>query len=56
MNKTTTSLAIITTLLACSAAHAHVVLPAGGANVGSHYDAAFRVGHACKDSKATTAI
>lgn len=56
MNKTQTALTLITTLLACSAAQAHVVLPAGGANVGSNYDAAFRVGHACKDAKATTAI
>ena len=56
MKKTNTSLAILTAMLACSAAQAHVVLPAGGANVGSNYDAAFRVGHACKDAKATTAI
>lgn len=32
------------------------MLPAGGANVGSTYDAAFRVGHACKDAKTTTAV
>ena len=56
MNKTTHTLALFSALLAGSAAQAHVVLPAGGANVGSNYDAAFRVGHACKDAKATTAI
>ncbi|WP_228529701.1 copper chaperone PCu(A)C [Diaphorobacter caeni] len=56
MKNTSSALTIITALLATAAAHAHVVLPAGGANVGSPYDAAFRVGHACKDTKATTAI
>ena len=43
-------------LLTGTAAQAHIVLPAGGANVGSTYDAAFRVGHACKDAKTTTAV
>lgn len=35
---------------------AHVTLPPGGATVGSDYEAAFRVGHACKDAKSTTGI
>jgi len=37
-------------------ADAHVVLPPGGAAAGSTYAAAFKVGHACKDAKATTAL
>jgi len=43
-------------LLASTAAGAHVTLPPGGATAGSDYDAAFRVGHACKDAQATTGI
>jgi len=38
------------------ALHAHVTLPPGGAAAGSEYAASFRVGHACKDASATTAI
>jgi hypothetical protein len=37
-------------------AFAHVTLPPGGATAGSTYDAAFRVGHACKDAGSTTGI
>ena len=50
------------TLAACvmvagtTAALAHVTLPPGGATVGSDYDAAFRVGHACEGAKATTGL
>ena len=45
-------------LLAGSAAAvlAHVTLPPGGVTVGSDYDAAFRVGHACEGAKATTGL
>lgn len=43
-------------LLASTAASAHVTLPPGGATAGSDYEAAFRVGHACKDAQATTGI
>ncbi|MET0382115.1 MAG: copper chaperone PCu(A)C [Burkholderiaceae bacterium] len=44
--------------LSCAAAcaGAHVVLPPGGAAAGSTYAAAFKVGHACKGSTATTAL
>ena len=35
---------------------AHITLPPGGATAGSTYDAAFRVGHACKDATRTTGI
>ncbi len=35
---------------------AHVTLPPGGAAAGSEYEAAFRVGHSCKDTAATTGI
>jgi copper(I)-binding protein len=35
---------------------AHVTLPPGGAAAGSDYEAAFRVGHSCKDTAATTGI
>lgn len=41
---------------AASAVHAHVTLPPGGATAGTVYPAAFRVGHACRDAAATTAI
>lgn len=37
-------------------AFAHVTLPPGGASAGSDYEAVFRVGHACKDTSATTGI
>jgi copper(I)-binding protein len=45
-------------LLACSgtASLAHVTLPPGGATAGNDYEAAFRVGHACKDTQSTTGI
>lgn len=44
-------------LLAVSGvALAHVSLPAGGGNVNALYEAAFHVGHACKDAKSTTTI
>jgi len=45
-------------LLACtgSSAIAHVTLPPGGATVGTDYEAAFRVGHACKDATLTNAL
>lgn len=42
--------------LAVSAASAHVVLPPEAALAGSHYDAAFSVGHACTGAQATTAL
>lgn len=56
-----TTASSIRSLAACAAlcstaALAHVTLPAGGAAAGSAYDAAFRVGHACTDAKATTAL
>ncbi len=46
----------IVALFASTAASAHVTLPPGGATAGSDYEAAFRVGHACKDAQATTGI
>ena len=52
----------IKTLAACAmlagaaAALAHVTLPPGGATVGSDYNAAFRVGHACEGAQATTGL
>lgn len=56
-------LAIVrTTAAACAmlagmgAAVAHVTLRPGGVTVGSDYDAAFRVGHACEGAKATTGL
>ena len=42
--------------VATGLAQAHVTLPAGGATIGSHYDAAFTVGHACEGAQATTAL
>ena len=42
--------------LGATASLAHVTLPAGGATAGSTYAAAFRVGHACQNANATTAI
>jgi len=57
-----TSPALFKTLAACAlaaaagGAMAHVTLPPGGATVGSDYTAAFRVGHACPDAKATRGI
>ena len=50
------------TLVACAvltgaaSAMAHITLPPGGAPAGADYEAAFRVGHACKDAKATTGV
>ncbi|GAP38704.1 copper chaperone PCu(A)C [Piscinibacter sakaiensis] len=41
---------------AAGSSQAHVTLPPGGATAGSVYPAAFRVGHACKDASATTAL
>ena len=43
-------------IAAATPAFAHVTLPPGGAAAGSAYEAAFRVGHACKDATATTGI
>lgn len=43
-------------IAAAAPAFAHVTLPPGGAAAGSDYEAAFRVGHACKDTPATTAV
>jgi len=43
-------------LTSAAAALAHVTLPPGGATVGSDYNAAFRVGHACEGAKATTGL
>jgi uncharacterized protein YcnI len=43
-------------LLASIGASAHVTLAPGGATAGGVYEAAFRVGHACKDTQATTGI
>jgi periplasmic copper chaperone A len=46
----------VMSLLLATSAYAHVSLPPGGAAAGSVYTAAFRVGHVCKGSDATTAI
>ncbi|MDP9994774.1 copper(I)-binding protein [Variovorax boronicumulans] len=43
-------------LAGAAAALAHVTLPPGGATVGSDYNAAFRVGHACEGATATTGL
>jgi copper(I)-binding protein len=43
-------------LAGAGGALAHVTLPPGGATAGSDYEAALRVGHACKDAKSTTGI
>lgn len=43
-------------IAAAAPAFAHITLPPGGAAAGSDYEAAFRVGHACKDTAATTAV
>ncbi len=56
-----TRLSAFKMLAACAAtaaggALAHVTLPPGGATAGSDYEAAFRVGHPCKDAKSTTGI
>lgn len=58
MNRSIRFLPLVCGLAALSGlpAMAHVTLPAGGAAAGSSYTAAFRVGHACKDAKATTAL
>ncbi len=42
--------------IAAGSAVAHITLPPGGAAAGADYDAAFRVGHACKDGKATNGV
>lgn len=47
---------LATAWAATSASHAHVTLPPGGATAGTVYPAAFRVGHACQDTTATTAV
>ncbi len=39
-----------------AASFAHVVLQPGPAVAGSAYDAAFQVGHACKDARSTTGL
>lgn len=49
-------LALALGLAGAAAGHAHVTLPPGGATAGTVYPAAFRVGHACKDATATTAV
>ena len=55
--RTTLKTAAACILLAgTTAACAHVTLPRGGVTVGSDYDAAFRVGHACEGAKATTGL
>ena len=43
-------------LAGASSAFSHVTLAPGGAAAGSDYEAAFRVGHACKDANATTGL
>ena len=48
--------ALVFALALSAPAFAHVTLPPGGATAGSSYDAAFRVGHACKDAASTTGI
>lgn len=50
------TLAACAMLAGTTAALAHVTLPPGGATVGSDYNAAFRVGHACEGAKATTGL
>ncbi|RZI97492.1 MAG: copper chaperone PCu(A)C [Variovorax sp.] len=50
------ALAATALLAAAGSATAHITLPPGGAAAGSDYEAAFRVGHACKDAKATTGV
>ncbi|MBU1358225.1 MAG: copper chaperone PCu(A)C [Gammaproteobacteria bacterium] len=50
------SLLAAAALLAGGHAHAHITLPPGGAAAGSDYEAAFRVGHACKGATATTGV
>lgn len=62
MMNTTSTAFLRTTAAACAmlagmgAAVAHVTLRPGGVTVGSDYDAAFRVGHACEGAKATTGL
>lgn len=43
-------------LAGAAASFAHVVLQPGPAVAGSTYDAAFKVGHACKDARSTTGL
>jgi copper(I)-binding protein len=42
--------------LTCTSAIAHITLPPGGAAANTDYEAVFRVGHACKDARATTGV
>jgi hypothetical protein len=48
--------ALVFALTLAAPVFAHITLPPGGATAGSTYDAAFRVGHACKDATRTTGI
>ncbi|RYF32301.1 MAG: copper chaperone PCu(A)C [Comamonadaceae bacterium] len=50
------TLAAAAFVAAAGSAMAHITLPPGGAIAGADYEAAFRVGHACKDAKATTGV
>jgi len=50
------ALAACAMLASIGTAQAHISLPSGGATSGTDYEAAFRVGHACKDAKATTGV
>lgn len=50
------ALATCAVLASLGAAQAHITLPPGGATAGTDYEAAFRVGHACKDARATTGV
>lgn len=50
------ALAVTAVLAAAGSAAAHITLPPGGATAGTDYEAAFRVGHACKDAAATTGV
>jgi hypothetical protein len=45
-----------TQLSGAATAQAHVALVPGGATAGTIYPAAFRVGHACKDTQTTTGL
>ena len=53
---TVKTLAACAMLAGAAAALAHVTLPPGSATVGSDYNAAFRVGHACEGASATTGL
>ncbi len=56
MTRFTKPLFALALLAGTGSALAHVTLPPGGATVGTDYEAAFRVGHACKDAKSTNAL